>query len=99
MEPDEAKLRHDVIRAGQAKYLLEDSLLKEALTAVEDAATDLWQSKDGSPEDRERAWLMYQLTQKFKEHLGTIINGGTLANHQLVAIEKRKKFTLMKGRK
>lgn len=96
---DETKLRHDVNRAGQAERLLENPLLNEALTAVEDASIDLWRGKDGTPDDRERAWLMYQLTQKFKEHLGTIINGGMLANHQLVEIEKRKKFTLMKGRK
>lgn len=94
---DEAKYRHDADRGEHAKRLLEDSLLTEAFDKVDEAIVRDWREV-ADPEQRERLWLMLHLLGKVKGHLITVIDGGTLARDKLAEIEKRKKFTLLRGK-
>lgn len=41
-----------------------------------------------NPEGRERLWVAVQVCRKVKEHFGSLVGGGKLAQHQLQELSK-----------
>ena len=81
-----------VARANDAKRMLEDPLVIEALMSVEDGMIKAW--RNSSPTDaeaRERAyWAMWGL-DAFRSFFATALADGKLAQYDLDKLEKRNK--------
>lgn len=79
-------MQNDIVRGEHAKRLLEDPLLAETLSMMEEATIRKWeQAKD--TKDREDLWNFYRATKLFKQYLQTAIDTGKMVEIQ----EDRKK--------
>lgn len=85
---DEQKRRVELDRANKAKALLESEMLKEILDTLERDTIDLWeQTPSRDNEAREKLWMFYVVTRKFRNTLLKAIETGKMAEIQLA--EKR----------
>ena len=91
---DETKLNIDQGRALRAQQLMDDSLLLEAFASLESDYIAAWKLTPARDNDgRERLWQAVQIVAKVKDHLGSLIENGKLANAQLKQLaERRKRF-------
>ena len=92
-EPDEHALLRDVGRAMRAEALLNDEMLKEAFSYLEEAYIKAWRLTGVTEQDthgRERLWQAVNLLGKVQEHLGRVIQNGKLSKRQLAEIEDKK---------
>jgi len=81
---DELKLRIDQDRAQQAKDLLNNPLLKEALEAIQAEVVKNWSEAPVRDEEgKEILWRLYKSSQKFSAVLQGYIESGKLATEQL----------------
>ena len=81
---DEIKLSKDAQRGARAKDLLENDLIQEAFTALEQAYIKAWRLT--TIEDvtgREKLFLAINVVGKVRDHLNSIMTDGTLATEEL----------------
>jgi len=82
-------------RGINARLLLETPLLVEALAEVRKELMAAWEASPAADEKgREKLWLMLKLLNKIPAHLETVMNDGKIAEHELVEVERRKKFRI-----
>ena len=93
----EHKLNLQVARRARAEALLQDELLEEAFARLEERYVEEWRAttvRDGDA--RERLWSAVNIVRKVKQHLGTIISDGRLAQRELDQLtERRRRFGLI----
>lgn len=79
MTPEE-----EIIRAGQARQILQDPLVRSAMDDIRAAIVDQWyRSAVNSTELREQLWALYCGAMKFEEVLRSHMETGQLASAQL----------------
>jgi|SRR5215472_4683896 len=94
-EVDEHALIREQDRASRAKLLLDNELLQEAFTSLEQQYMDAWRRTGVTPQDtyaRERLFQAINIVGKVREHLNRVIAGGKLAKKQIEEIELRKQM-------
>ena len=89
---DETKLAIDQSRALRAQALMDDELLIEAFVTLEADYIAAWKLTPARDDDgRERLWRAVQIVAGVKDHLGSVIENGKLANAQLRQLAERPK--------
>lgn len=75
---------HEVIKGIRAEQLLDDPLLQEALTAIEEQYVEAWKnSKADDTAGREQTYFAMQGLNAFRDQLRVIIGSGKLSARQL----------------
>lgn len=70
----------EIARGHQAQALLDDPLLSEAFTVIEQEILTVWKASPARDEaGREKLWLMQQMLRRVKTHLESVVQSGTLA--------------------
>ncbi len=97
---NEDKLRQDAAKATQAQHLLDNELLTEAFTSLENAYTRAWRDTlIGDVAAREKLFLAINVVGKVREHLQTIVANGNLAKKELEDLAKlaepRRRFGIV----
>ena len=86
------KLNLQVARRARAEALLQDELLEEAFARLEERYVEEWRTTAVRDSDaRERLWSAVNIVRKVKQHLGTIIGDGRLAQRELDQLTERKR--------
>lgn len=81
----------DVQRALQAKELIENPILVEALDSMEREYLAAWRSsKLPDLEERERLWLALQVLEEVRKHLRVVIENGSIARREIDRIAGRR---------
>jgi hypothetical protein len=84
MPVDEHKLQRERQRGSRAEHLLDDEILSEAFTTLEQRYIKAWSATDPSQIDaREHFWKAIQILGDVRKHLRKVANDGKLANKQL----------------
>ncbi len=97
---DEIALTKATERAAQAQRLLDDKMLAEAFKGLEEAYTAAWRAT--TIEDisgREKLFLAINIVGKVRDHLGSIVNNGKLAQAELKQLsqtaERKRRFGIV----
>lgn len=98
--PDEIELQKQVNRGVQAKLLLDNSLLTEAFTSLEDEyITALFSTKFDERDAREKLYLAFNVVGKVRDHLTMMVQNGHVAATELKSLtadaERKKKFGIL----
>lgn len=84
-------LHKELHRGEQAKRIIEDPMVREALDLIRDNLIGAWKkSKVADKEVREEAYRMLHALEEFERYFLTVMQTGKLAEHQLSTIEKAK---------
>jgi len=73
------KDRAKALRGQRAEKLLANPLLTEAFDKVEKKLDEGWKKLDGTPETRERAYLMHRLLVQLRKEFEIVIRDGKSA--------------------
>lgn len=90
---DEDKWHSDLGRAKRAQLLMDDELLQEAFSSLEDHYTKLWRESVFKDADgRERCFYLIAALNQVKGHLQQVLDGGKNAvqNIEWLAKVRRK---------
>jgi hypothetical protein len=97
---DESKLDQAVTRAVRAQALLDNDLLSEAFTGLEESYTTAWRST--AIDDvgaREKLFLAINIVGKVRDHLTAMVASGKLAQAELKELaqvaERRRRFGIV----
>jgi hypothetical protein len=97
---DENRLDQAAAKAVRAQQLLDNELLSEAFTALEENYTAAWRATtidDASA--REKIFLAINVVGKVRDHLGAVVANGKLAQAELRELaqvaERRKRFGIL----
>ena len=100
MMTDEANLNEMATRGMRTQELLDNELLAEAFTALEASYISAWRStaiEDSS--GREKLFLAINVVGKVRDHLGSVVADGKLAEAELKELarvaERRKRFGIL----
>lgn len=86
---DTDKLRNEMSRGIRAQQVLENDLVKEALSTIRESILSSWElSKANDKEGREEAWKMLKVVNEFERHLRTVMDTGKMATFELSRLEK-----------
>lgn len=86
-------LINDQTRGEYALTLLENELLKEALSAIKAEVVDQWANCPArDAEGKEALWQLMKTAQKFENILRGYIETGKLAKEQMARFEKESKL-------
>jgi len=72
----------EIQRAEEARFLLEQPLLKQALDEIEAATIQRWEMAE-SKDQREDYWRLFKITKLFRRALQSYIETGKLAKLQI----------------
>jgi len=72
----------EIQRAEEARFLLEQPLLKQALDEIEAATIQRWEMAE-SKDQREDYWRLFKITKLFRQALQSYIETGKLAKLQI----------------
>lgn len=87
----EDKLQTAVSRGARAKALLNDDLVVSSLSQLESDYIAAWKATGARDTDaRERLWQAVQVVGKFRDHLGLVVQDGTLAQAEIDAMAARE---------
>ena len=79
-----SNLDNQVQRGQQAKRLLDDPLLKEGFEYLfEEYKKEIFNTSYNDHEQRQVLWMAYNLLDKIKGHLVTVMETGKLASSEL----------------
>ena len=97
---DEIALQRDVTRAGKAKALLENELLKEAFSTLEAGYLKAWRETSARDvEAREAYFRAVNQLAKVQEHLQMVVQNGSVAQADLNRLhaeaDRRKRFGII----
>lgn len=86
---DEFKLRKQAEHGAKAKAKLEDETLLAAFAYLEKTYIEQWRVTAFRDADaRERIFNLVRGLDKLREHLGSVVANGNLAQHELDAMRK-----------
>jgi hypothetical protein len=92
MPTDEIALNRAAERAARAEALLRDELLLEAFDTLDQEYVKAWRATAARDNDaRERLWQAVQIVAKVRDHLGSVLSSGKLAQRELNDLAERKK--------
>jgi hypothetical protein len=81
---DEIALTRAAERGARAQSLLGDELLNGSLRDLEEGYIKAWRETAARDTDaRERLWQAVQVVGKVRDHLGSVVAGGKLAQREL----------------
>mgnify|MGYP003404748258 FL=1 len=90
---DYEKTQADIDKGRKAEELLENELLKEALTAIEKEINDQWLACPArDKEGKEALWQLAKTIEKFRNILTGYVESGKLATDQFARFEKESKL-------
>lgn len=94
---DESKLQQAAGKAVRAQELLEDDLLAEAFSGLEDSYAAAWRATTiDDVNSREKLFLAINVVGKVRDHLTAVVTNGKLAQAELKELaqtaERRKRF-------
>jgi broad-specificity NMP kinase len=90
------KIERDRNRGVRAREVLENPLVVEAFDAIKAEYLEAWEKTPArDQEGRERLWVMVKLIDKVKMHLGQVVDAGKIADADLTAIQRRKRFGII----
>jgi hypothetical protein len=97
---DEIALTKATERAARAQRLLDDDILKEAFTTLEDSYIAAWRATTiDDVSGREKLFLAINVVGKVRDHLTAIVNDGKLAQAELKELaqlaERKKRFGIV----
>jgi hypothetical protein len=97
---DESSLEQSVAKGIRAQAVLENELLSEAFSALEQSYVGAWRAT--TLEDvagREKLFLAINIVGKVRDHLNAIVANGKLAQAELKEIaqaaERRRRFGIL----
>ena len=83
----------DLNRATQARLLMENQMLQDALKAIESEVVEQWTACPArDTEGKEALWQLMKTAQKFRAILIGHIETGKLATAQLAKFEEKRTF-------
>lgn len=97
---DEATLNETATRGVRAEELLHNELLAEAFTALEASYISAWRATaiDDSA-GREKLFLAINIVGKVRDHLGSVVANGKLAQAELKELaqsaERRRRYGIL----
>lgn len=78
------KTEMEILRGERAQLLLQDELLIDAFTLIEEELTEQWQNSPArDQEGREKLWLSLKLLHKLQRNLVTVMETGKIAKATL----------------
>lgn len=81
---DEAQLRAELERASKARAVMDSPIVKEALEMIERETLAVWEQTPSRDTDaRERLWMFYVITKKFRNTFQQAMETGRMAELQL----------------
>jgi hypothetical protein len=97
---DEDRLDQAAARAARSQQLLDNDLLSEAFTALEQNYTAAWRATTiDDVGGREKLFLAINIVGKVRDHLGAIVANGKLAQAELKELaevaERRRRFGIV----
>lgn len=97
---DEDRLDQAAARAVRSQQLLDNDLLSEAFTALEQNYAAAWRATTiDDVGGREKLFLAINIVGKVRDHLGAIVANGKLAQAELKELaqvaERRKRFGIV----
>jgi hypothetical protein len=100
MTSDESRLDQAAAKALRAQELLDNELLAEAFTRLEESYTVAWRASTiDDVAGREKLFLAINIVGKVRDHLAAIVANGKLARAELKELaqvsERRKRFGIM----
>jgi len=82
------KLELERVRGVRAQRLMEDDLLKEALSVIRGNIRDSWETSKANDKDgREDAWKMMKVVNEFERHLRSVMGTGKMAEAELTRLQ------------
>jgi hypothetical protein len=100
-QPDGTRLQHDVVRAEQARAVLDNAVLAEAFATLERSYVDAWRSTHvDDTAAREKLFLAVNIVGKVRDQLARVVADGALAQRELKqladeiarAAERKRRF-------
>jgi hypothetical protein len=83
---NEAQLRSEVTRGQRALELLENELLIEAFTTIDENLTEAWKNlPDGQEGQLEKLWITQKLLKSLRGHIESVALTGKMASLTLEA--------------
>jgi len=80
-------------RASQARFLLENPLLKEAFESLQSRYMDAWkQTASSSVDERERLFAAFQVLEQVETHLQAMIENGKVADYDINRLKGQGKL-------
>jgi hypothetical protein len=80
----EDKLHESITRGARAEALLQNELLQEAFTRLEQDYIDAWKISPARDTDgRERLWQAVNIVAKVRDHIVKVVNDGKLSQRHL----------------
>lgn len=100
MMTDEASLNEMATRGVRVEQLLDNELLAEAFTALEASYISAWRATGiDDVGGREKLFLAINVVGKVRDHLGSVVANGKLAEAELKELarvaERRKRFGIL----
>ena len=97
---DEASLNEAATRGLRTQELLDNELLAEAFTALEASYISAWRATGiDDLSGREKLFLAVNIVGKVRDHLGSVVANGKLAEAELKELarvaERRKRFGIL----
>ncbi|NIR49997.1 hypothetical protein GWO43_15980 [candidate division KSB1 bacterium] len=94
---NENKLRMEAQRGKQAQDVLDNELVKDAFSKIENALNETWKRSDpNDTEGRERVYLSIKLLQRFKDQFEFAVRTGNIAEDELLRIKDPTAWQKMK---
>jgi hypothetical protein len=91
-----SKTQEELERGAQAQYVLENSAFLSAFDLVNEGIKKTWE-QEKEPAERERLWLMLQVSQKYRTALISTVTTGRLAADQIAREQKNLMQRLFKS--
>jgi hypothetical protein len=80
----EDRLQESMSRGARAEALLQNDLLREAFTRLEQDYIDAWRISPARDTDgRERLWQAVNIVAKVRDHIVKVVNDGKLSQRHL----------------
>jgi hypothetical protein len=97
---NETKLQESAGTSVRAQQLLDNDLLREAFTTLEDSYASAWRASTiDDAAGREKLFLAINIVGKVRDHLTAVVTNGKLAQPELKelaqAAERRKRFGIV----
>jgi len=84
MQSNETQLQHDISRAEEARAVLDNAVLADALTTLERSYVEAWRSTHvDDTAAREKLFLAVNIVGKVRDQLARVVADGALAQREL----------------
>ena len=86
----QSNLDQQILRGKQASILLEEPLLKEAFEYLyESYRSEIFKTSYSDHEQRQVLWMAFNMLDKIKGHLVSVMETGKLAAHELENLKRQ----------